>query len=32
MEDGSGKKIVLTTVLMFPVLKVQNVSNVLIGA
>ena len=32
MEDGPGKKIVLTTVLMFPVLKVQNVSNVLIGA
>ena len=32
MEVGPGEKIVLTTVLMFPVLKVQNVSNVLIGA
>ena len=32
MEVGPSKKIVLTTVLMFPVLKVQNVSNVLIGA
>ena len=32
MEVGPGKKIALTTVLMFPVLKVQNVSNVLIGA
>ena len=32
MEVGPGKKIVLTTVIMFPVLKVQNVSNVLSGA